>query len=185
MRATRAYIASAGTAVVMLGASLCVLVVVSAFVAFGSWPGAQAHENVDQVLLRDVAAQTKPKTVGVRSDAVVVARRTAQRAARSPARHPAQVVGRTPAGTPVARTPVAGAAPPASSAPAASTPPSSPVAPVQQQAQDVTKTVDNTTTKVTTPVQQQVQNVQNQVNEVVGGIAPPATGGDGSVVNGV
>ena len=39
MRATRAYIASAGTAAVMLGASLCMFVLVSAFVAFGSWPG--------------------------------------------------------------------------------------------------------------------------------------------------
>ncbi|MFL5839522.1 MAG: hypothetical protein ACJ77Z_03615 [Thermoleophilaceae bacterium] len=185
MRATRAYIASAGTAVVMLGASLCVFVVVSAFVAFGSWPGAQAHENVDQVLLRDVVAKAKPKKVAVRSDAVVVARRTAERADRRAARHPGQVLARTPAGTPVAQAPVKGVAPPASSAPAASTPPSSPAAPVQQQAQDVTKTVDNTTTKVTTPVQQQVQNVQNQVNEVVGGIGAPATGGDGNVVNDV
>jgi hypothetical protein len=173
MRTTRAYIASAGTAAVMLVAALCLFAIVSAFVTFGSWPGAQAHESVNQVLLRDVVAQAKPKKVAVRADAVVVAQRGAQRAARRAARHSGGGVARTPAGTPVAKAPVTGAGPSASG-PARSTPSSVGVAPVQQQASDVTKTVNNTTTKITTPVQTQVQAVQNQVNEVVGAITPPA-----------
>src|SRR3954452_11501962 len=64
MRATRAYIASAGTAAVMLGASLAVLALVSAFVAFGSWPGQGAGSKVDQFLLKDVVS-AKPKNVAV------------------------------------------------------------------------------------------------------------------------
>ena len=57
MRATRAYIASAGTAAVMLGASICLLALVSTFVAFGRWPGAQSGRAVDQLVLRSVAAR--------------------------------------------------------------------------------------------------------------------------------
>src|SRR3954468_14985245 len=75
MRATRAYIASAGTAAVMLGASLAVLVLVSAFVAFGSWPGEASGSKVDEFLLNDVAG-AKPKPVAVGSAAVKAARHT-------------------------------------------------------------------------------------------------------------
>src|SRR5438045_8438416 len=62
MRATRAYIASAGTAAVMLGASLCLLAVVVTFVAFGRWPGAQSGSAADQLVLRSVA--TTPHAPG-------------------------------------------------------------------------------------------------------------------------
>src|SRR3954451_9333219 len=74
MRTTRAYIASAGTAGVMLAASVAALLVVSAFVAFGSWPGEKTAKQVDQVLLNDVA-NPKPTAVAVRADAISVARR--------------------------------------------------------------------------------------------------------------
>src|SRR3954470_10064656 len=65
MSATRAYIASAGTAVVLLGASFCMFVLVSAFVAFGSWPGTESHTNVDSVILSDVAKKPKAQKVAV------------------------------------------------------------------------------------------------------------------------
>src|SRR5689334_20964625 len=74
MRATRAYIASAGTATLMLGSALAMLVLVSTFVAFGSWPGSSSGKEVDQLLLKEVAAP-KPQKVAVRTDAVRVARR--------------------------------------------------------------------------------------------------------------
>src|SRR3954471_7234824 len=127
MRATRAYIASAGTAVVMLGASLAMFALVSGFVAFGSWPGAKSATEVDQVVLNSVATP-KAKAVAVRSDAVAVARRAEVRrevalAHRQAPTPPAQ------AGTPVARTPAttaptAGAAPVSSGTQVAVAPPS-------------------------------------------------------------
>jgi hypothetical protein len=180
MQATRAYIASAGTAVVMLGASLCMFVVVSAFVAFGSWPGGQSHANVDQVLLRDVA-QTRPKTVAVRADAVVVARRAQQRGAAE-----RQAVARATPGAPPAKGPAGTTAPTSSPttppAPSAASPSAGakPQAPVQQQAATVKQQVDTTTGDVTTQVQQQTQTVQTQVNEVVdqvNGAVDQVTGG--------
>jgi hypothetical protein len=157
-------------------------VLMSTFVAFGSWPGAQSHTNVDQVLLREVA-KPRAKTVAVRSDAVVVARRAARREERRRAR----VVARTPAGTPVAKLPTGTAAPrtPGSQPAASATPsPSSPGGQVQQPAKDVTQNVDTTTRDVTTQVQQQVTDVKTQVDEVIGGaIGGPQTDGTGPVEN--
>ncbi|MEA2424170.1 MAG: hypothetical protein QOH13_580, partial [Thermoleophilaceae bacterium] len=157
MRGTRAYIASAGTAVVMLGASVCLFALVSAFVAFGSWPGAQSQTSLDQVVLRD-AARPKPKKVAVRADAVVVARRATrkaaarrQAAARAPAAGTAPVAGSpsrptSPGPTPAGQTQAA----------------SQPAAPVTQKTPDVATNLDTTTKNVTTQVQQQVQTVQTQ-----------------------
>jgi hypothetical protein len=161
MRATRAYIASAGTAVVMLGASVCLFALVSAFVAFGNWPGAESHSRLDQVLLRDVV-RAKPAEVAVRSDAVVIARRAAQRAAAQ--RQAARV---TPAGTPVAIAPAVPGAPGGArttpTQPASSTPAAAP-----KLAQPGNSDVGTTAGDVTQQVQQQVQDVQTQVNDVVG-----------------
>jgi hypothetical protein len=185
MQATRAYIASAGTAVVMLGASLCMFVVVSAFVAFGSWPGDQSHANVDQVLLGDDVAQPRSKTVAVRADAVVVARRAEQR--RGARR---QAVNRATPGTPTANGPAGTTAPTTSSttAPAPSPAPGGKdQAPVQKQAADVKQQVDTTTGDVTTQVQQQTQTVQTQVTEVVdqvSGVVDQVTGAVGQVTSG-
>ena len=163
MQATRAYIASAGTAVVMLGASLCMFVVVSGFVAFGSWPGAESHASVDQVLLRDVATP-RPKTVAVRADAVAIARRAA--AARGAAQRKAGARARP--GGPVAQAPGRATTPAASPAPSGAAPAAGPKqAPVQQQANNVASSLDTTTRNVVTHVKQQAQTVQTQVNEVV------------------
>src|SRR5438132_8284839 len=78
LQATRTYIASAGTAVVMLGGAVALFAVLSAFIAFGSWPGAHSSTSVDQIVLR--AAQRAPhaSTVTVRPDAVAVARSQAR-----------------------------------------------------------------------------------------------------------
>src|SRR3954468_19511590 len=78
MRATKAYIASAGTAAVMLAASLSVFALLSAFLAFGSWPGANSHSAVDQIVLRSVERPHSGK-VTVSGNAVAAARRDAAR----------------------------------------------------------------------------------------------------------
>ena len=58
MRATRAYIASAGTATLMLGSALAMLVLVITFVAFGSWPGTELQS-------RFATAEPSPEQVQV------------------------------------------------------------------------------------------------------------------------
>ena len=187
MRGTKAYIASAGTAAVMLGASICTFALVSALVAFGSWPGASAHTNVDQVVLNSVQRPQAVKKVTVSKDAVTVAKRAARRAASK-----AEPAGaRSPAGTPLAtvpRTPSGASAQPQTAAAAPSAPSGSgggQGSPVSVPS--VPPTVKNTTDNVTTQVQNTTQSVQNQVDEVVNQVAPPPPaplGGAGDVVNG-
>ncbi|MEA2482452.1 MAG: hypothetical protein QOC55_399 [Thermoleophilaceae bacterium] len=166
MSGTRAYIASAGTAAVMLGASLAMLALVSAFVAFGSWPGTQGASDVNQVVLNEVAKPT-PKKVAVGTAAVRSARRAAahRQVAQARMRSGAPAATRhgapLPAGTPVARVP--SSTPGSASAPAAG----SPAAPIQQQAQSITRNVGSTTQQVGQQVQNTVTNVQTQVNQVV------------------
>jgi hypothetical protein len=63
MRATKAYIASAGTAAVMLAASVSLFGMVSAFVAFGGWPGTAGHTSVDQVVLDALRPKAEPVAV--------------------------------------------------------------------------------------------------------------------------
>lgn len=181
MRATRAYIASAGTAVVMLGASLAMLVVVSAFVAFGSWPGADSGRKLDQVVVRDVV-KPETKKIAVRSDAVQIARRAAARRQLALERQRSQALARTPAGTPVAQLPTGtgtpgGATVPPTAVTGGGTPAVAPPAP---QVRDVTQNVEETTRNVTQGVQQGATEVQTQVNEivdaVVGGTQQTATG---------
>jgi hypothetical protein len=186
MRATRAYIASAGTAVLMLGASVCAFVLVSAFVAFGSWPGAGSYTDVDQIVLGSVQEPQVTK-VTVRRDAVAVAKRRAERAAElaAPVVH---------GGVPVTRAP--GIARPGTSDQPASAPsaqgntgaraPSTPtgvqlpdIPGATRQVSETTQQLTNATRQVTENLATQVNQVQQQVNEVVDQIV----GGD--VVGGV
>jgi hypothetical protein len=185
MTGTRAYIASAGTAAVMLGASLAMLALVSAFVAFGSWPGTQGASHVDQVVLSEVAKPT-PKKVAVGSAAVRHTQRAAARRQVAQARTRSGAPARTrrgaaplPAGTPVAKVPPSTTGSP--SAPAAS----SPAAPVQQQAQNITRDVGSTTQQAGQQVQNTVTNVQTQVNQVVDQVigGPQNEGPVGGTVN--
>ena len=55
MKATKAYIASLGTTGVLLAASLLMLAVVSAVVAFDRWPGANAQTPVQTLVLNEKA----------------------------------------------------------------------------------------------------------------------------------
>jgi hypothetical protein len=170
MRATRAYIASAGTAVVMLGASFAMLFVVSAFVAFGSWPGENSGRQLDQVLLQEVA-RTHAQPVKVRADAVTVARRadTRQKVALARTRQGksgggGSTVERTAGGTAPTRS---GDGQTTAGAPVAAAPGAGPVSTVRQQTEGLTQNLDTTTRDVTDQVQQQVQDVGTQVNDVV------------------
>jgi hypothetical protein len=55
MKATKAYIASLGTTGVLLAASILMLAVVSAVVAFDRWPGAKVSAPAQTLLLTDQA----------------------------------------------------------------------------------------------------------------------------------
>ena len=178
MRATRAYVASAGTAAVMLAASLATLALVSTLVAFGTWPGTGTRSRVDQVLVSDVGT-AKPKAIPVRTDAVQVARRAHEReaAAADVRRQPtsARTVDRSGDTPPTAAAPTRSAptsGTPAGS-PAAATPVTSPTGSVQQGAQQVTQNLDTTTRKLAGQVTQPVQNGTEQVGEVVNQVTTP------------
>jgi hypothetical protein len=173
MRTTRAYIASAGTASVMLGAALAMLTLVSAFVAFGSWPGEKSATQVDQVLLNDIV-NAKTAKVAVGSAAVKANRRAETRRQIAVARAERKRTGTSDrGGNPVAKAPAGGSAPTtAAGTPVASAPgDASPVNTVRQQTQDVTRNVtqniQQTTENVGGQVQQQVDQTTTQVNEVV------------------
>ncbi|HYZ29079.1 MAG TPA: hypothetical protein VE570_08505 [Thermoleophilaceae bacterium] len=177
MRATKAYIAGAGTAAVMLAASLTMLAVVSAFVAFGSWPGQNAGGRIDQVVLADVL-KPKPKKIAVRADAVQAARRAEIRAKatarpadgrRSGSRErPAlQRGGGGPSPSPNAPQPSGGSSPAAGSNPPASAPAGDPVSTVRQQTQGVTENLQTTTRDVGTQVQDTVNGATGTVTDTV------------------
>lgn len=56
MKATKAYIASLGTTGVLLGASILMLAVVSAVVAFDRWPSGTVSTRVQTLVIHDRAA---------------------------------------------------------------------------------------------------------------------------------
>jgi hypothetical protein len=178
MQATRAYIAGAGTAAVMLGASLAMFAMVSAFVAFGSWPGAKGASQVDQVFLRAAERPAAPQKVAVHANAVAVAGRAAVRRQVALAHTRAVKHGgaKVPAGTPVATAPSG-----TTGAGATNTASGSPAAAVQQPVQTASGKINDTTNSAGQKVQQGVQNLQTQVNQVVDQVTappPPPQGGD-------
>ncbi|MEA2425361.1 MAG: hypothetical protein QOH13_1771 [Thermoleophilaceae bacterium] len=65
MRATKAYIASLGTTGVLLGASLLMLAVVSAVVAFDRWPNGNVSTRVQTLVLAD-----RPAPIRVSASAI-------------------------------------------------------------------------------------------------------------------
>jgi hypothetical protein len=168
MRTTRAYIASAGTASVLLGAALVMLVVVSAFVAFGSWPGTSSGKQLDEVLLNEVS---KPKAakVAVGAKAVQAARRAETRRQLAVARAEGRTRGGKPADSQTTAQAPAGSAPTtAAGTPVAAAPgDSSPVGTVRQQTKDATQTLQQTTQDVGTQVGNTVDQTTSQVNQVV------------------
>jgi hypothetical protein len=81
MKATKAYIASLGTTGVLLGASLLMLAVVSAVVAFDRWPNGNVSTRVQTLMLTD---QPTPIRVSARA-LVSSAARTGSPASRGAA----------------------------------------------------------------------------------------------------
>jgi hypothetical protein len=146
----------------MLGASVVVFALVSAFMAFGSWPGSGSHTTVDTVVLRD-AQRTRLGNVTVRANAVALARRAAQRAARTLALTHATPVATLPGTTGAGLTP--GGSTPGS--------PGTPNVPGAPSVPTVPSGLDQTASQLTTTVQTKVAPVQKQVDEVIHPVAPP------------
>jgi hypothetical protein len=165
----------------MLGASLCMLLLVSTFVAFGSWPGENTGKEIDQVLLNEVAGAKKAEKVAVGTAAIKANRRAALKRQIAIAREEKRSGkrsgdGTTADGDPVAKTPAGSTPTTAAGTPVAAVPGGSQtVENVRQQTQDVTKnvtqnlqqTTQNVTQNVTQPVQQTVDQTTTQVGEVV------------------
>jgi hypothetical protein len=133
MKATKAYIASLGTTGVLLAASILMLAVVSAVVAFDRWPGDQVAAPVKTLVLTDKAS---PIRVSARSTAAAATpgARTASRAAGGVPRalrntagsgeRLGSVGGSAPAATPTRPAPVT---PPAIVKPPVDVPPAPPI----------------------------------------------------------
>jgi hypothetical protein len=76
MKATKAYIASLGTTGVLLAASILMLAVVSAVVAFDRWPGANAATPIKTLVLTDKAPPIQVSAQAAGSSATPAARGT-------------------------------------------------------------------------------------------------------------
>jgi hypothetical protein len=165
----------------MLGAALAMLVLVSTFVAFGTWPGESTGKQIDQVLLNEVAGHKTAAKVAVGSAAIKANKRAEARRQIAIAREEKRSGkrsgdDRTITGDPLAKTPAGSAPTTAAGTPVASAPgDSSPVGTVRQQTQNVTQdvtqnlqqTTQDVTQNVTEPVQQTVDQTTTQVNQVV------------------
>lgn len=81
MKATKAYIASLGTTGVLLAASILMLAIVSAVVAFDAWPGAGAPGRVQTFVLAERPAPIRVSTHSNAAPAVPAAHRAAAPAA--------------------------------------------------------------------------------------------------------
>jgi uncharacterized protein YjbJ (UPF0337 family) len=156
----------------MLGAALCMLVLVSAFVAFGSWPGETSGKQVDQVLLNEVTKSQKPAAVAVGPKAVAVARAETKRKLDAAAKRAKKRggPGRTNDGNAVAKTP-AGTVPTTGGEAVAQAPAGGggggATDQVRQQTQNVTDNVKNTAGDVTNQVGNTVDNTVDTVGNTV------------------
>ena len=133
MKATKAYIASLGTTGVLLAASILMLAVVSAVVAFDRWPGGQVAAPVKTLVLTDKAAPIRVSARAAEPSATASAR-SAPSAAGALGRAPRNTatsgerIG-TPGGSAPAATPTrpVAAAPPAIVKPPVDVPPAPPI----------------------------------------------------------
>jgi hypothetical protein len=161
----------------MLGGALAMLLLVSTFVAFGTWPGESTGKQIDQVLLNEIAGHRTAAKVAVGSAAIKANKRAEVRRQIAIAREEKRSGkrsgdNRTIAGDPLAKAPPGSTTTTAAGTPAASAPgDSSPVNTVRQQTQNVTQNLQQTTQdvtqNVTEPVQQTVDQTTTQVNQVV------------------
>jgi gas vesicle protein len=157
----------------MLGASVVALLLVSALVAFGSWPGESSGREVDQLLLKEVAS-AKPHNVAVGEHAVKVARQADAKRRVAVVRAERKEASRTADGKTVAAAPKGSTTPTTGAAgtPIAALPGgTNPTTKVKQQTQDltqgVTNNLDTTTNQVTDQVQNTVDQTTTQVDQVV------------------
>jgi len=82
MKATKAYIASLGTTGVLLAASILMLAVVSAVVAFDAWPGANVSRPTPTLVLAERPAAIRVSSKSTAPSATPAPRRAAPAAAR-------------------------------------------------------------------------------------------------------
>lgn len=170
MRATQAYIASAGTAAVMLAAALSLFAMVSGLVAFGAWPASETPTSVDEMLVTSIERPEK-QAVRVRRDAPVQPRSTGRgtnggsgntRSAGGAPTHATTGSGTTVATAPIAPTP---ATTQGGSQGGGLTDTTNPASPVTRTTQPLLQNAP-----------QPVQDVANQVNQVIdqaGSAVPP------------
>src|SRR3954452_6073383 len=137
MKATKAYIASLGTTGVLLAASLLMLAVVSAVVAFDRWPGAGVTTRVPTLVLTDRPAAIRVGAHSLAPSVTPAARRAATGLAAP--RRAATVVPT------VGVRPVTGITRPALAAPAAPAPaaPALPKTPPVPSPQDIPQLISN------------------------------------------
>src|SRR3954451_12778393 len=146
MKATKDYIASLGTTGVLLGASLLMLAVVSAVVAFDRWPTSNVSTRVQTLVLSDKPAPIRVSaSASGASSAIALARATTGAAAPRAGTRPAQGVAgeRVAGGRPVAPVAPTGALP---VVPPAVT---KPLQPVTDQSEQIFYTISNPATATT------------------------------------
>src|SRR3954452_12173850 len=104
MKATKAYIASLGTTGALLAASVLMLAVVSAVVAFDRWPDGQISAHVPTLVLAEhpapIRLTDRPGTAS--ATAARTATPAGPAAPRATANGPAAAGKRFPAGVPIA-----------------------------------------------------------------------------------
>src|SRR5947207_13781864 len=83
MKATKAYIASLGTTGVLLAASILMLAVVSAVVAFDAWPGSHVSTRVQTLVLPERAASIRVSANATGQSATQSTRPAGQRASEA------------------------------------------------------------------------------------------------------
>lgn len=165
MRATQAYIASAGTAAVMLAAALSLFAMVSGLVAFGGWPASATPTGVDEMLVTSIE-RPKRQAVQVRRDAPLAPPTTARGTGDTPAATGTPTHSTTGSGTTFATAP----------APAATTQGSPQGGGGQTNTDSPVSPVTRTTQPLLQNAPQPVQDVANQVNQVIeqaGSAVPP------------
>jgi len=175
VRATRAYIASMGTAAVMLGASLSLFAFVGTLVSFGAWPGLGSHENVDSLLVESVTTKTseplridpRPRQASTGERVRDAVRQLAQ-APGSADTAPAAPVTRLPSGPAPTPAPAPGPTGDGGNAPGPTTEPVQ--RPLERTANELGRTVDIVT--------QQTGEIVNQIGQQVQG---PLTQADGTL----
>jgi hypothetical protein len=168
MKATKAYIASLGTTGVLLGASILMLAVVSAVVAFDRWPTGNVSTRVQTLVLSDKPAPIRVSATasGVTGAAAVARATTGGVAVPRALRNGDGVAGqRIAAGRPAAPSTPAGPLPiVAPAVPKA-------LQPVTDQSQQIIYTISNPST-ATTQVADGAQSVTDAAGVSVGRVSP-------------